>query len=168
MFTEITGGGATWYQLVHGTESNKQGLSTFVCSLSSRILNPQIKDHIRLGGHFRNQHGAQGIYCVIDGFNDNPKELGQIPEARAFCSRLCRSGFISILTLTAACPQLFDNSDRLPIAKNGCVFGALEVYLVAEGLLKDHKGMKFNRRVLFKFRDTLRKANSIAKQTIAD
>ena len=71
------------------------------------------------------------VICLIDGFDDDPRDLWDIPEARAFCRRLVSLGFISWLEFALCDPQ----TDIDKVAKDG--LGALEIWMIAEG--KMHK-----------------------------
>ena len=65
------------------------------------------------------------IRCVIGGYDDDPRELWQIPEVQAFCQRLMQSGFVSHLNL--------GNAPGQPLFGG---WGAAEVYLCSEGRLE--------------------------------
>jgi hypothetical protein len=69
------------------------------------------------------------VVCAIVGYEDDARELYEIPEARAFCRRLVDMGFIAFLDETT----LF-SSDMPAMAKQG--FGAMEVWLCAEDRLQ--------------------------------
>jgi len=65
---------------------------------------------------------------VVGGFNDDPRELWQIPEAIDLLNRACRAGFLSILEpsvmLKSEVPRKFTTA-----------FGAMELWLVARKIV---------------------------------
>jgi hypothetical protein len=96
---------------------------------------------------------------IVDGFNDDPRDLWHIPEAIEFLKRACRAGFLSILE-----PSVMMKS------KGRCgfvpTFGALELWLVANNLISVDAGeveiqgndvQRFFRRVLWNENRRLRK-----------
>src|SRR5262249_1634453 len=107
------------------------------CSMSGRILLVELSiddTDEELIGQMRVMKGARQknthdhIICAIRGFDDERRELHQIPEVRAFCARLVRLAFISYLDL--ATTILADASD---VVRKG--WGAAEVWLCGEGRL---------------------------------
>src|SRR5262249_16027503 len=69
------------------------------------------------------------IVCAIAGFDDDARELGEVPEVRAFCRRLVGIGFISWLDTCTSIPDL----GGIGMAAG---LGAFEVWAIAEGILK--------------------------------
>jgi hypothetical protein len=67
---------------------------------------------------------AHVIGCVA-GFDDDPRDLWKIPEARAFARRLMALGFGSFLDPSSLCQGDKDIARGL---------GLLEVHMIAEGL----------------------------------
>lgn len=90
--------------------------------------NDQIIDQMRMmkAAHEGKQIG--NVVCCIDGFDQDQRELFEIPEVRAFCRRLVGQGFISYLSLTT-----FYTVDQSLV---GSGWGALEVWMCGEGRLK--------------------------------
>ena len=166
MFPLVNGSIMTWHRVRHGL--SKKSLFTLFCCISPKIENEELKKAIKYGENWRKSKKLQGIYCSIDGFNDDIRELNEIPEARAFCSRLCISGFISMLGLSTTCEQLFDSSERLPIARDGITLGALELFLISKGLINRTGRIDFGRDVFEEFDQALLKANEVAEKLSAD
>jgi hypothetical protein len=73
-------------------------------------------------------------YCFLHGFDDDPRDLVDIPEARRFCDLLLESGFAGVLTPSSD-PALCMASRRDFPEETPCrPFGAFEVWTTAKGL----------------------------------
>src|SRR3954469_16474993 len=84
--------------------------------------NAEILDRMRLGKNARETGTATNIVCLIDTFDEDPRHLWDIPEARAFVRRLVALGFPAYLdTVPSAYRQLTG------------AFGAAELIWVATG-----------------------------------
>lgn len=84
----------------------------------------------------------QGFYLSVKGFDDDPREIWEIPEVLKFYRRLKNLGFLSILTTSS---HIFPSSQDEPAG-----FGAFEIYLFATNQPVDNAGKKeFN--VFLKF-----------------
>jgi hypothetical protein len=90
--------------------------------LSLDASNDAIVEQMRIMKRGRENGFYTNVVCTIGGFGDDPRELYQIPEARAFCRRLVTIGFISYLDGTTT---MFDN----PLGEG---WGAAEVWLASE------------------------------------
>ena len=117
-----------------------------------------IRDH-------RRRFGDQAFAgCAISGFDDDPRELYEIPEVRSFCGRLVDYGFISGLDLTAN-SELRDaiGLPTDPILARCKMLGALEVWLVACNLVARTVDGQFAATITIhmfrEFVDVLRKAD---------
>jgi hypothetical protein len=75
----------------------------------------------------------QGFCCAITGFDDDPRELWQIPEAVAFMKRLVDLGFISGLEVSTNSEDLVRPEFGVPKLPG---FGAIEVWMCAKGLIR--------------------------------
>jgi hypothetical protein len=88
--------------------------------------NDDIIDQMRIMKRAREEGVYDNVICVIRAFDDDPRELYDIPEVRAFCRRIVNLAFISYLdvatTLVPDAPEL---------VRKG--WGAAEAWLCAEG-----------------------------------
>ena len=88
--------------------------------------NNDIIDQMRIMKRARQEGLYDNVICTIRGFDDDRRELYDIPEVRAFCRRLVNLAFISYLdfvtTIVADAPE---------VVKKG--WGAAEVWLCGEG-----------------------------------
>jgi hypothetical protein len=100
------------------------------------------------------------IVCVISGFDNDKREMFQIPEARAFCRRLVDIGFISYLD-NAVC---FGNKD---IDVLGGSWGDFEVWTCAEGRFHD-KAEQINSVILKAFKHALLTANAKSDSLVGE
>lgn len=88
--------------------------------------NEDIIDKMRAMRQARADRFYTNVICTVSGWADDPRELWDIPEVRAFCGRLVTLGFVSYL----------DYSTTLDPRASAFVrtgFGAAEVWLTAEG-----------------------------------
>lgn len=91
--------------------------------------NDDIVDQMRVMKRAREERTYENVVCFVRGFGDDPRELFDIPEVRAFCRRVVNLGLISYLDFTTT---FHDKSPEL--AKRG--WGAAEVWLCGEGRLR--------------------------------
>jgi hypothetical protein len=73
--------------------------------------------------------GAPTVTCCIGGYDDDPRELGDIPEARELCKRLVRLGYI-------ACLDIATSVREFPTFNHSITLGAWEVWRIARGEAK--------------------------------
>jgi hypothetical protein len=86
--------------------------------------NADILDRMRLAKAARETGAATNVICLVDGFDEDPRHLWDIPEARAFVRRLVALGFPAYLdVIPSADPRL-----------NGA-FGAAELIATATGMM---------------------------------
>jgi hypothetical protein len=79
----------------------------------------------------REERRCDYVVCSIDGFNDDPRELWEVPDVRELCRRLVACGFISYLEFaTLIC------AEAPPFVRQH--WGATEVWLCSMGLLGRH------------------------------
>lgn len=97
-------------------------MKAFILALHPGMSNDEIKDHIRHLDGLRATKVVDDIGCTISGFGGDPRELADIPEARAFAVRVCNNGFLAPLSSTAP--------------RTGTL-GALDLWLIAEGFNRD-------------------------------
>jgi len=72
---------------------------------------------------------SMGFTLVIDGYDDDPRELYEIPECVSFFQRLVDIGFISLLEVSTRIEALKKISEMPGL-------GSLEVWLIATGQMK--------------------------------
>jgi hypothetical protein len=76
------------------------------------------------------EQGVPLLTCCIDGFNEDPRDLGDIPEVREFCKRLVRLGYISFLDVATSIRELGNAFN------GGITLGAWEVWRMARDALR--------------------------------
>lgn len=103
--------------------------SVLFVELGIDATNEDILDQMRKMKACREDDSYSHIVCTVRGFNDDKRELFEIPEVRAFCRRIVNLAFISYLDFSTA----FDAT--IPaIAKDA--WGAAEVWLCSKGRLR--------------------------------
>ena len=81
--------------------------SVLMMNLHLAESNADLLDKMRLMKLAREAGTVSNIVALIDGFDDDPRELETIPEVRAFARRLVSQGFAAFLDLIpSASPQL--------------------------------------------------------------
>ena len=98
----------------------------------------------------------QGFICAITGYDDDKRELYQIPEAIELFKRLCNTGFISVLHVSTLLDENHPEISRL--------FGALEIWAIKEGYLDSSGNFNVNQEIFDKFTVELNKSNKIADE----
>src|SRR5262245_14135891 len=135
--------------------------------LHLRYTNEELVDVMRKFKQVREQIPDTIITCAIEGFGNDRRELGEIPEVRAFCRRLVCTGFISWLELSTSVPALTH-----PALKGVGMFlglGALEVWLISEGLVGKAGTVRLNADQLKHFAETvLPEANEQADRLLGE
>jgi len=101
--------------------------NTIALHLPTHITDKDIDDLIRQVMPKVLQY-QQGCVCAFIGFDNDPRELFEIPEAIEFAKRLIDSGFISMLHIST----LMEKEEKPYLAK---VFGAMEVWALGTGCL---------------------------------
>jgi len=102
----------------------KTGDGLIVMLLALDTTNDELVEQMKVMKAARDGSPHANIVCLISGFDDDPRELYEIIEARAFCRRLVTTGYISWLSF----------SDTFP--NPGVAFGAAEIILCSEGRLR--------------------------------
>lgn len=105
----------------------------------------------------RENPNVKHILCMIEGYDDDLRELYEVPEVREFCKRLERLGYISYLDLLGG---------MSPVATNPKFgWGIGEICLAADNRLK--REFEFNRKeLLAELKERMLAANVIADATI--
>jgi hypothetical protein len=75
------------------------------------------------------ERGAPSVTCAISGYDEDPRELGDIPEVRAFCKRLVGLGYVAFLDVATSIREL-------PGFCLGLTLGAWEVWSMARNELQ--------------------------------
>lgn len=109
-----------------------------IVELGLDASNDDIVEKMRTMRQARLDRTCSHVACLIRGFDDDSRELFDIPEVRAFCRRLMTLGFASYLegatTLAGSAP------DSLRQA-----WGAFEVWMTAEGRFGPNLAKRMNR-----------------------
>lgn len=100
-----------------------------------------------------------GFFVCVDGYENDKRDLWQIPEVASFFKMLIRKGFISFLEVSSSAKGV----TRLDSSPLGCPgFGALEVWMIANE--KMSKGRTDIERVeMLAFSEVLDKANATSR-----
>lgn len=119
-----------------------------VVDLGLDTTHEDILEQMRRMRNHREKHPSPSVHvqCTIRGYNEDARELYEIPEVKVFARRLIDVGFISYLDV-----QL----------KAGLGWTALDVWLCAEGLLS-RAGVELTKEVFDRFTAALHIANTIA------
>lgn len=139
-----------------------KGKTLCVAPIHSSFSNDDIDDLTRQLGQRRRQNESDVIVCNISGFDNDPRELGEIPEARALCRRLVSRGFISWLEVSTTVPLL--RRPDLDTPAMSAALGALEVWLIAEGLVGKAGTHQIAPADLLRFQAVLAEANQKADE----
>jgi hypothetical protein len=132
------------------------GKKLVILGLSIRETNDEILGYMRAMKAEREECSHNPIVCLIDGFNNDPRELFDIPEVRAFCRRLMTIGFASYLDYSTT---------LVPGHRAKQAWGAFEVWLCAEGRMKA-KSMDFPKSILDEFWSALMQCNESSEKTV--
>src|ERR1700722_18915561 len=71
-----------------------------IVDLGLDATNYDLLDQMRVMKRAREERFYPHVVAQIRGFGDDPRELYDIPEVRAFCRRLVNLGFVSYLEVT--------------------------------------------------------------------
>ena len=97
--------GGAWHLV---EERGMAGRVLFV-ELGLDATNEDILDQMRVMKKARMDRAYDSVVCSIRGFADDPRELFEIPEVRAFCRRIINLGLISYWMFrrfsTPTCPS---------------------------------------------------------------
>ena len=95
-------------------------IATISRNATARDLNDQakiLKEH--------RENGVASIYLIFGGYDDDPREVWQIPQVQTICKRLEEIGYTSYLDIAGFLHPIE--------AKKTNGFGAMEVFLCADG-----------------------------------
>lgn len=132
----------------------------FAASLTLRDTNEELVDMMRQMKAAR-KAGVDAVICCVSGFENDTRELWQIPEVRAFFRRLVTHGFISWLDVFAG----MDPDPNTPeVLRMG--FGACEVWLISEGVDIGAANITLTATMLEDLKAVLHKANEVSDAMI--
>ena len=94
--------------------------------------------------------------CAIAGYEDDERELYEVPEVRDFCRRLVEHGFIASLRLST----MYQSDDKRPELKR--FLGGMEVWAFAENLLEKNGDFRLTKERFERFDVVLKKAEKRA------
>jgi hypothetical protein len=123
-----------------GTHEGPRGLqrNPIFLTVDAAITDAELLDLMKRGLEAR-ARGAKLIRAAFHGWNDDPRELWQIPEAVALAQRLVAFGFIAVLEYADMFPEYEPFQQDFPHGtKMAMGPGALEVWLLARGLLNGY------------------------------
>lgn len=104
---------------------------------------------------------GMGFVLTISGWDSDPRDLWEIPEAINLCKRLVDTGFISLLEVST---QSGLKSDYMPDDCPG--LGALEIWLMANGRVR--KGQQdLDRNTIETFMNVWLSSNEVCAEGIA-
>ena len=132
----------------------------YAASLSLRDTNEELVEMMRQMRAAR-QAGVDAVICCVSGFENDPRELWQIPEVRAFFRRLVTHGFISWLDVFAG---MNPDPNTPEVLRMG--FGACEVWLISEGVDIGAADITLTATVLEDLKAVLHIANEVSDAMI--
>ena len=97
--------------------------------------------------------GEFECYCNFTSFDNDKRDVWEIPECRALCRRLVNLGFISCLSY-------------LNLKRGRGAWGAFDVWLCAEGLMR--RETKITPPIKAAFLKALDKANAVADAALSE
>jgi hypothetical protein len=104
-------------------------LSVHIVEIGRNATDGDIFDQMRIMKRIRETKSADDIVCTLRGFDSDPRELFEIPEARSLCVRLVDLGFISYLSFAS-----YLNPTKPELGEAG--YGAMEVWMCSNDRLR--------------------------------
>lgn len=132
----------------------------YAASLTLRDTNEELVEMMRQMKAAR-QAGFDAVICCVSGFENDRRELWQIPEVRAFFRRLVTHGFISWLDVFAG---MNPDPNTPEVLRMG--LGACEVWLISEGVDIGAADMTLTATILEELKAVLNKANEVSDAMI--
>jgi hypothetical protein len=140
----------------------RQGRKLLTCPLSLRYGPAELLDVMRTMKQWRRQGGPDAsITCTISDYDDDPRELHEIPEVQAFCRRPVDLGFIADLDVTTSIAGLARVGPQAGL-------GAFDVWALAEGMIGQTGMTEITEDTLLRFRDVLAACNRRADRALAE
>lgn len=100
---------------------------------------------------------GEGFFLTISGYDDDPRELWEIPEAIDLCQRIVKTSLVSVLEASSQIKELMPARFR-DIDAPGPGLGAFEVWIFGQEKMK-HGGAAFSRDEMKDFYNMLSEAN---------
>jgi hypothetical protein len=129
--------------MANGEPTGAHDTGARLVELNPRLTNDDLADVMRQTLDYRARHGEDAVVtCALGGFDDDPRPVADIPEARAFCRRLVSIGLIAVLEPTTTLVELMSGPlARISKGKAGSFgLGAFELWVIAEGLVGEPFG----------------------------
>jgi hypothetical protein len=132
-----------------------------IVKLSIHYGREELLDQMRQMHQVRRDNPAARVVCTISDYDNDPRELYEIPEMRAFCQRLVDLGFIADLDAFTSIP----GGSALPLPVG---LGAFEVWALSQGLVPRAGMTEVTEPMLARFRLILRECNRRADLVLAE
>ncbi len=132
-----------------------EGTDLMIIGVASDETDDEIRDFMREMKAARERRSGP-IVCLLGDYDRDPREVFQIPEARATCRRLCELGFIAYLDVSTSLAPGHPASQA---------YGAAEVWMCAENRLKLGT-TEYPESLIDEIEQVLMRANQIAEETL--
>ena len=127
-------------------------------TIETDMTNSEIKEAIQYAVAIYNKNKKK-FHISISGYDDDQRELYEIPEVVDFCKRLCDIGFIAIAQVSTTCSDLLEND-----YEENFGLGALEIWMFANDLMGDSISQQ-NLDLFFKcLKEACQKATVISEE----
>jgi hypothetical protein len=124
-----------------------------VVCLSTELTDHDLREMMRTLFSIVSQN-KNGFILTISGYDDDPRELWQIPEAIKLCERLVATGLIGVLEVSTGIKELTTCEDYARLG-----FGSFEVWMVATKQVATGSN-EINRTTIRKFLGVLQEATN--------
>jgi hypothetical protein len=131
-----------------------------IVKLSIRYGREELLDQMRQMNQVRRKNAAARVVCTISDYDNDPRELYEIPEVRTFCQRLVDIGCIADPDAFTSVP----GASALPLPVG---LGAFEVWALSQGLVPQAGTLDVTEAMLTRFRAVLRECNRRADLALA-
>jgi hypothetical protein len=127
-----------------------------IMNLALDSSDDELLDAMRVMKRSREQKAEGHIVLTILGFDEDQREVWQIPEVQRYCHRLVEIGFVSFLDTSTSLPW---NAVELH-----AVIGGLEVWLIGEG--KFHNSIEITEQLARQFDEVISASNARAEKLV--
>lgn len=132
-----------------------------VFAIEPSISNEDLLD-LMVGGYMHCLTNPKyGCFMTIDGYDDDPRSLYEIPESKQLCQRMTDMGFLSVLQPSTMLDETFSDDSLL----GSMPFGAFEVWAIATGLLNKVGQIEVTQDMLNKFWGLIHNSNVLCTAT---